>query len=440
MFLLILSIKAENKINTILIRKSDNMNKILKIVGSEILDSRGNPTVEVKVILKSGVSGVFSVPSGASKGEYEAYELKDNDIERYNGKGVLKAINNVNTIINDSLKDKDVLNQKEIDEALIKLDGSNNKANLGANAILGVSIACLKAACNSKKEYLFKYISNNKKYRLPTPMMNVINGGLHASNNLDIQEFMIVPINYNSIRKAIENCVKVFNTLKKILKENNYYIGVGDEGGFAPNLTDDEHALKLLVKSIIDSGFSINKDFKIAIDAASSEWYDNQTDTYYLAKSKKRLTKEELIDKWVYLVENYPILSIEDAMGETDIKGWKMLNEKLNDKVLLVGDDLFVTNIERLKMGINNNIANSILIKPNQIGTFSETIDAINLANKNNYKVIISHRSGETNDDFIADLAVAMNANYIKAGAPNKGERVAKYNRLMQIEDILKGL
>ena len=415
------------------------MNKIKNIKAREILDSRGNPTLEVKVTLNSDVCGVFSVPSGASTGIYEAYELKDNDKSRYNGKGVLKAKENVNTIINNALVNMDVFDQKTIDETLIKLDNTENKSNLGANAILGVSIACAKAAANAKNMNLYKYLSESNSYQVVTPMMNVINGGVHAMNSLDIQEFMIVPNNFNSVSEAVLMCVNVFNTLKNILKkDNSSSLGYGDEGGFAPNLKDDETALKVLVKAISDSGYEVGKDMLLAIDAASSEWYDDKTDTYYLPKSNKRLTKKELVDMWVYLFNTYPIISIEDAMGENDIEGWKMLSNKLNDKVMLVGDDLFVTNQKRLKMGIDNNIANAILIKPNQIGTLTETLNTIKMAQKANYNVIISHRSGETNDDFISDLAVATNAKYIKAGAPNRGERVAKYNRLLLIEEETK--
>ena len=413
------------------------MKKIKKIEAREILDSRGNPTLEVKVTLKNNITGIFSVPSGASTGIYEAYELRDNDKNRYNGKGVLKAKENVNTIINDNLVGFDIFDQEKIDETLIKLDGTNNKNNLGANAILGVSIACAKAAANAKDISLYEYLSKDKKYNLVTPMMNVINGGVHAINNLDIQEFMIVPINFVTFSEAVHMCVNVFNTLKNILKKNDSSsLGYGDEGGFAPNLKDDEEALKVLVKAIEDSGYRCNENFKISIDAASSEWYDDESNSYYLPKSNKRLSKEELVDMWVDIANKYPILSIEDAMGENDIEGWKLLSEKLNNKILLVGDDLFVTNQERLKMGIDNNIANTILIKPNQIGTLTETLTTINMAQSHNYDVIISHRSGETNDDFIADLAVATKAKYIKAGAPNRGERVAKYNRLMLIEEI----
>ena len=412
------------------------MNTIKKVVAREILDSRGTPTLEVKVTLNNNVSGVFSVPSGASTGIYEAYELRDKDANRYNGKGVLKAKENVNTIINDALVGMDVFKQKEIDEKLIRLDGSENKEKLGANAIIGVSIAVAKAAANASNMELYQYLSYSNQINLVTPMMNVINGGVHAINSLDIQEFMIVPVSSNTISEAVHMCVNVFNSLRKTLKEtSNSSLGYGDEGGFAPNLTNDEEALKVLVKAISNAGYIPGKDIKLAIDAASSEWYDSNTDSYYLPKSNKRLSKEELVDMWEYFVNTYPIVSIEDAMGEIDYKGWEMISKRLSNKVMLVGDDLFVTNPKRLTMGIENNIANAILIKPNQIGTLTETLKTISIANNANYNVIISHRSGETNDDFIADLAVATNSKYIKTGAPNRGERVAKYNRLLAIEE-----
>ena len=412
------------------------MFKIKDIKAREILDSRGVPTLEVQVILNSNIKGTFSVPSGASTGIYEAYELRDKDINRYNGKGVLKAKENVNTIINDALKGMDVFNQKEIDEKLIKLDGTDNKEKLGANAILGVSLAVARAAAKASNKELYEYLSETHKVNLVTPMMNVINGGVHAINSLDIQEFMIVPVSSTTTSEAIHMSANVFNALRKTLKEfSTSSLGYGDEGGFAPNLENDEQALKVLVKAISEAGYIPGKDIKLAIDAASSEWYENETGTYYLPKSKKRLTREELVDMWEYFVNTYPIVSIEDSMGEIDIEGWKMLTDRLSNKIMLVGDDLFVTNPKRLKMGIESNIANAILIKVNQIGTLSETLKTIKMAQEANYDVIISHRSGETNDDFISDLAIATNAKYIKAGAPNRGERVAKYNRLLAIEE-----
>ena len=414
------------------------MNKIKCVKAIEILDSRGNPTLEVTVTLNNNITGCFSVPSGASTGIYEAYELKDNDKNRYNGLGVLKAKENVNTIINDALVGMDVTNQELIDDTLIKLDGTYNKQKLGANAILGVSVACSKAAARSLNVSLFRYLSNQESFKFPIPMMNVINGGVHAMNSLDIQEFMIVPTSAKSIDEAIHMCVNVFNTLKKLLKQNNNSsIGYGDEGGFAPNLKDDEEALKILVEAIKKSNYVPGKDFCLAIDAASSEWYVKETDSYVLPKTSKNLSKHELVDMWVDLVDKYPIISIEDGVGEEDIKAWQMLTNALNDKVMLVGDDLFVTNIDRLQMGLDNKIANSILIKPNQIGTVTETLKTIKLAQTANFKVIISHRSGETNDAFISDLAVATSAEFIKAGAPNRGERVAKYNRLLRIKEEL---
>lgn len=412
------------------------MNTIKQIKAREILDSRGTPTLEVEVILENNITGTFSVPSGASTGIYEAYELRDNDKNRYNGKGVLKARDNVNNIIFSHLKGMDIFNQKAIDESLIKLDGTKNKSNLGANAILGVSIACAKAAAKAKGLSTYEYLSYSNNYSMVYPTMNVINGGVHALNTLDIQEFMIVPISAETISEAIHMCVNVFNTLKILLKKHSTSsLGYGDEGGFAPNLENDEKALEILIEAIKQSGYTPNIDFKLAIDAASSEWYDTNKGSYYLPKSKKILTKEELVSFWENIVNKYPILSIEDGMSEDDIEGWKLLSDKLKDKVLLVGDDLFVTNKERLAMGINNNIANAILIKVNQIGTLTETLETINLAKANNYEVIISHRSGETNDDFISDLVVAINSKYIKTGAPNRGERVAKYNRLLKIEE-----
>ena len=412
------------------------MNKIKEIKAYEILDSRGSPTLEVEVTLENNIKGSFSVPSGASTGIFEACELRDNDKDRYNGKGVLIAKANVNVIINNNLKGKDVCNQKEIDEALIKLDGTKNKSNLGANAILGVSVACSKAASKVKGLEVYEYLSNSKEVSTIYPTMNVINGGVHALNTLDIQEFMIVPVSASSTSNAIQMCVKVFSTLKTLLKERSTSsLGYGDEGGFAPNLENDEEALKILIDAIKLSGYVPGHDFKLAIDAASSEWYYSSKGSYYLPKSKKLLTREELVNMWVDICNKYPILSIEDGMGEDDIEGWKLLSDKLKDKVLLVGDDLFVTNKERLEMGINNNIANAILIKLNQIGTLSETLETIKLAKENGYEIIISHRSGETNDDFISDLAIATKAKYIKTGAPNRGERVAKYNRLLRIEE-----
>lgn len=413
--------------------------KIKDIIAREILDSRGNPTVEVDVILENGAKGRASSPSGASTGIFEAIELRDNDKIRYLGKGTLKAVDNVNMIIKPSLVGHNALNQKEIDELLIKLDGTPNKAKLGANATLAVSLAVAKAASNALNISLYEYLGNKKGNTLPLPMMNILNGGAHASNNVDIQEFMIVPISSASFREALRKCVEVFHNLKTILKENaTPAFGVGDEGGYAPNLHSDEEALKVIVKAIERAGYIPKTDFMIAIDAATSEWYNEENDNYFLPKSKKEYSKQELVDYWVRLSNEYPIFSIEDGMGEEDYEGWRLLTNALSDKIQLVGDDLFVTNITRLKDGIKNNIANSILIKPNQIGTLSETLEAIKLAKESNYTTIISHRSGETEDTTIADLAVAVNAGQIKTGAPSRTDRVAKYNQLLRIEEELK--
>ena len=411
--------------------------KIKDIKAREILDSRGNPTVEVEVILDDDSIGIASVPSGASTGMYEAIELRDNDLNRYLGKGVTKAITNVIREIKPYLLNKEV-NQTDIDNLLIKLDGTPSKSRLGANAVLATSLAVLKAGANSKKEKLYNYIGGINPKSLPTPMMNIINGGAHANNNIDIQEFMIVPILNTSIKEKIRMCTEVFHSLKLVLKDYNIsFNGVGDEGGYAPLLKNDEEALDLIIKAIERANYKIKKDFMIALDIASSEWYNEKEDNYTLTKSKKTYTKEELINYYDYLINKYPIISIEDPLGENDIEGWKLITNRLNDKVMLVGDDLFVTNKERLKMGIKEKLGNAILIKYNQIGTISETLDTINEANRNGYKTIISHRSGETDDTSISDLAVATSSPYIKTGSPNRMERVSKYNRLMKIEEEL---
>ena len=409
--------------------------KIKKIIGRQIIDSRGNPTVEVDVLLEDNSLGRASVPSGASTGIYEAFELRDNDKNKYLGKSVEIAVKNVNTEINNNLVGKNAYNQREIDELLINLDGTKNKSRLGANAILAVSLAVAKASACSKKVELYEYLNNTNHYTIPVPMMNILNGGAHASNNVDIQEFMIMPIN-TSFEEGLRKCIEVFHTLKNVLKENGTpATGVGDEGGYAPNLKEDEEALKVIVQSIEKAGYTPGIDFKICIDAASSEWYEKENDYYYLPKSKRKFTKEELVKEWERLISLYPIASIEDGMAEEDFEGWKILTNAIGNKVQLVGDDLFVTNVERLKQGIMLGIANAILIKVNQIGTLSETLDTIKLAQKANYKVIISHRSGETEDTSIADLAVAVNAEQIKSGAPSRTERVAKYNQLLRISE-----
>ena len=412
--------------------------KILNILGREILDSRGNPTIEVDIVLENNHFGRASVPSGASTGIYEAYELKDNDSNRYLGRGVKKAVNNVNNEIKFALINKEFSNQEELDNLLIKLDGTPNKSRLGANAILATSLAFAKAYSNALGINLYEYISKDYKYSLPVPMMNILNGGAHAANNIDIQEFMIMPVSATSFKEGLRMCVEVFHTLKNVLKENNTpATGVGDEGGYAPNLKEDEEAIKLIIKAIKKANYKPGIDFMIAIDAATSEWYDQKLDKYILPKSKKMYSKQDLVEEWVRLVNLYPIISIEDGMGEEDYEGWILLTKELGNKIQLVGDDLFVTNVERLRYGIKNKIANSILIKVNQIGTLSETIQTINEAKKANYKVIISHRSGETEDTFISDLAVAVGANQIKSGAPSRSERVAKYNQLLRIEENL---
>ena len=411
---------------------------IQNIIGREILDSRGNPTVEVEVILESGISGRASVPSGASTGIYEAHELRDGDSNRYLGKGVAKAVENIRSEIAPALIGKNVLEQTRIDEIMIDLDGTPNKSRLGANAILGVSLASAKAAAASQGISLYRYVGGMNAKTLPVPMMNILNGGAHASNNVDIQEFMIMPISAGSWREALRRCAEVFHTLKVILKENKIPVtGVGDEGGYAPMLKKDEDALALIVAAIERAGYKPGEDFMIAIDAASSEWYEEEQGIYRLPKAGKSLNKKQMVQMWKRLAEKYPIISLEDGMAETDWEGWTMLTKALGSKMQLVGDDLFVTNTQRLKEGIEMGIGNSILIKVNQIGTLTETLEAIAMANRAGYTAIISHRSGETEDTTIADLAVALNAGQIKSGAPSRSDRVAKYNQLLRIEEEL---
>ena len=411
---------------------------IQNIIGREILDSRGNPTVEVEVILESGIIGRASVPSGASTGIYEAHELRDGDQGRYLGKGVSKAVENIRSEIAPALIGKNVLEQTRIDEIMMDLDGTPNKSRLGANAILGVSLACAKAAAASQGISLYRYVGGMNAKTLPVPMMNILNGGAHASNNVDIQEFMIMPISAGSWKEALRRCAEVFHTLKVILKENKIPVtGVGDEGGYAPMLKQDEDALALIVAAIERAGYKPGDDFMIAIDAASSEWYEEEQGVYRLPKAGKVLSKKQMVQMWKRLAEKYPIISLEDGMAETDWEGWTMLTKALGSKMQLVGDDLFVTNTQRLKQGIELGIGNSILIKVNQIGTLTETLDAIAMANRAGYTAIISHRSGETEDTTIADLAVALNAGQIKSGAPSRSDRVAKYNQLLRIEEEL---
>lgn len=408
------------------------MSKIKDIKAREILDSRGNPTVEVDVLLESGAKGRAAVPSGASTGSKEALELRDNDPKRYQGKGVLKAVNNVNTIIKDALIGLESSHQRQIDETMIKLDGTENKTNLGANATLGVSLAVLKATAKEKNIPLYKFFGD--EISLPRPMMNILNGGAHADNNLDFQEFMIIP-NAKSFKEILRIGSEVFHTLKKVLKENGFNTGVGDEGGFAPNLNTNEEALDMLMEAIKEAGYTPGKDVNFALDVAASEFYEDGI--YNLKGANKKLTSNELVDYYQTLIDKYPIISIEDPVDEEDWKGFRKMTEKYGDKIQLVGDDLFVTNIKYLQKGIDNKAGNAILIKLNQIGTFTETLETINLAKENGYKTIISHRSGETEDVTIADLAVALNLGQIKTGSLSRSERTAKYNELLRIEEDL---
>lgn len=408
------------------------MSKIKDIKAREILDSRGNPTVEVDVLLESGAKGRAAVPSGASTGSKEALELRDNDPKRYQGKGVLKAVNNVNTIIKDALIGLESSHQRQIDETMIKLDGTENKTNLGANATLGVSLAVLKATAKEKNIPLYKFFGD--EISLPRPMMNILNGGAHADNNLDFQEFMIIP-NAKNFKETLRIGSEVFHTLKKVLKENGFNTGVGDEGGFAPNLNTNEEALDMLMEAIKEAGYTPGKDVNFALDVAASEFYEDGI--YNLKGANKKLTSNELVDYYQTLIDKYPIISIEDPVDEEDWEGFRKMTEKYGDKIQLVGDDLFVTNIKYLQKGIDNKAGNAILIKLNQIGTFTETLETINLAKENEYKTIISHRSGETEDVTIADLAVALNLGQIKTGSLSRSERTAKYNELLRIEEDL---
>ena len=415
-----------------------NMIEIVDVVAREILDSRGNPTVEVEVTLDDGTVGRAAVPSGASTGIYEACELRDGDKSRYMGKGVEKAVANVNTEIAEALIGMNVLDQPAIDKTMIDLDGTPNKTRLGANAILGASLACAKAAAQSLGMSLYNYIGGVNAKILPMPMMNILNGGAHATNNVDIQEFMIMPVSAPSFREALRRCAEVFHTLKTVLKENGTpAAGVGDEGGYAPNLKKDEDALKVIVQAIEKAGYKPGEDFMIAIDAAVSDWYNDETGCYDLPKAKKTMTKQQMVNMWKKFADNYPIISLEDGMGENDWEGWGMLTKAIGDRVQLVGDDLFVTNVSRLSTGIEKKVANAILIKVNQIGTLTETLDAIQMANRAGYTAVVSHRSGETEDTTIADISVALNAGQIKTGAPSRTDRVAKYNQLLRIEEEL---
>ena len=412
---------------------------IEEVKALEILDSRGNPTVQVEVITEDGSNGVAMVPSGASTGSFEAVELRDGDKSRYLGKGVTKAVANVNEVIAPELEGMNVFDQVEIDKKLIEIDGTENKGKLGANATLGVSLAVARAAANALGMSLYKYIGGVNSKTLPIPMMNILNGGKHADNTVNIQEFMIMPIGAKSFSHCMQMAAEIYHTLKKVLKSKGLATGVGDEGGFAPNLSSDEEALKLIVEAIKEAGFKPGEDVVLALDVASTEMYDEakkigKEGNYYFWKTDDLKTVDEMIEYLVDLSNKYPIVSIEDGLAEEDWEGWKKLTERLGNKIQLVGDDLFVTNIKRLQKGLDNKIANSILIKLNQIGTLTETLDAIELAKKNGYTAVVSHRSGETEDTTLADVAVATNAGQIKTGAPCRTDRVAKYNRLLNIE------
>ena len=418
----------------------ENEITITKIKGRQIIDSRGNPTVEAEVFLSDGTRGRASVPSGASTGKYEALELRDNDQNLYMGKSVFKAVENIDLQIAKNLVGMSPFNIRAIDKKMLQLDGTKDKSNLGANAILAVSLATAKAAALSKKESLYSFLGGIAGNLLPFPMMNILNGGAHSSNNIDIQEFMIVPVGAKQFSKKLQWCVEVYHQLGKILKSKNLSTAVGDEGGFAPDLKSTEEALDLILEAIEQAGFSTKKDspdFLIALDAASSEWKTDTVGKYYLPKSKKTYTSDQLIQYWKNLVSTYPIFSLEDPLDEEDWLGWQKITKELGHKIQLIGDDLFVTNIERLKKGIELKAGNGILIKLNQIGSLTETIAAIKLAQLHGFKAIISHRSGETEDTFISDLAVALNVGQIKTGAPCRTERVAKYNQLLRIEEEL---
>jgi len=411
--------------------------EIEKVIGREIVDSRGNPTVEAEVQLWDGTVGRGAAPSGASTGIFEALELRDGDKGRYGGKGVTKAVENINTLINDTLTGMNAADTYAVDQAMIQADGTKDKSKLGANAILAVSIACARAAANALELPLYRFLGGVSGNKLPVPMMNILNGGAHAANTVDVQEFMIMPVGADSFAEGLRWCTEVFHALAASLKERGLATAVGDEGGFAPDLNSDEETIEVILEAVKNAGYQPEKDFMIAIDAASSEWKGSKTGEYLLPKCQKTMTSDELIAHWKSLCDKYPIISIEDALDEEDWEGWKKLTEVLGDKVQLVGDDLFVTNTERLSKGIEMECGNSILIKLNQIGSVSETLEAIKMAHKAGYTAISSHRSGETEDTTIADLAVALNTGQIKTGAPSRSERVAKYNQLLRIEEEL---
>lgn len=411
--------------------------EIVKVIGREILDSRGNPTVEAEVYLADGTMARGAAPSGASTGEFEALELRDGDKNRYLGKGVQKAVGNINTKIAQAVKGLDASDIYAVDAAMIAADGTKDKSNFGANAILAVSIAACRAAANSLGVPLYRLLGGVQGTHLPVPMMNILNGGAHATNSVDVQEFMIMPVGAPSFKEALRWCAEVFHSLQKLLKNENLATSVGDEGGFAPNLSSDEETIETILKAVENAGYKPGKDFKIAMDAASSEWKGSKKGEYKQPKSGKIFTTDELIDHWEKLVDKYPIISIEDGLDEEDWEGWQKMTARLGKKVQLVGDDLFVTNTERLAKGIKLGAGNSILIKLNQIGSVSETLEAIKMAHAAGYTAIASHRSGETADTTIADLAVALNTNQIKTGAPSRSERVEKYNQLLRIEEEL---
>ena len=416
--------------------------RIKEVHAREVLDSRGNPTVEVEVKLECGAKGRAIVPSGASTGAFEAVELRDGDKSRYLGKGVLKAVANVNDVIAKEVVGIDATEQEKLDELMNKLDGTDNKGKLGANAILGVSMAVMRAAAEAQEVSIHTYIGDGEGVTLPVPMMNILNGGKHADNSVNVQEFMVMPVGAPNFREALRWCAEVFHNLKSVLKAKGYSTAVGDEGGFAPNLKKDEEALEYIVEAITKAGYTPGKDFRIAIDAAATEMYEEakkigKEGSYYFWKTGEIFTVEEMVAFWEEMCEKYPIISLEDGLAEEDWEGWKVLTDRLGKKIQLVGDDLFVTNVSRLNKGIATKVANSILIKVNQIGTISETLAAIKLANDNGMTAVVSHRSGETEDTTIADLVVGLNAGQIKTGAPSRTDRVAKYNQLLRIEEEL---
>jgi enolase len=416
------------------------MSGIIDVKAREILDSRGNPTIEVEVMTEDGAVGIAAVPSGASTGTHEAVELRDNDKKRYGGKGVLKAVENVNELICNELIGFDVFEQRAIDKLMIELDGTPNKAKLGANAILGVSLAVAKAAAKESGQPLYRYLGGINAHVLPVPMMNILNGGSHADNSIDFQEFMIMPVGAESFKEGLRMGVEIFHALKTVLKKKGYSTNVGDEGGFAPNIKSNVEAIETVLIAIEAAGFKAGEDVMIAMDAAVSEFYDAKTGMYHFHKSTgEKLSSKDMVAFWTDWANKYPILSIEDGLAEDDWDGWAALTASIGDRVQLVGDDLFVTNVNRLQQGIDNSIANSILIKVNQIGSLTETVDAVNLATRNGYTTIMSHRSGETEDTTIADLAVALNCGQIKTGSASRSDRVAKYNQLLRIEEELGG-